>query len=97
MKQTKAEQLAESYRELNLNNVSEDELYRLNDWSIEAFEELRRLSPMEARVKELEDALGCLMADIGGGKKFCGHGYSCVCAFDKASQALAQTVGANHD
>jgi hypothetical protein len=87
MKQTKAEQLAESYRELNLNNVSEDELYRLNDWSIEAFEELRRLSPMEARVKELEDVLDNALFHVG-------RPYQCERILRKA---LAQTAGANHD
>lgn len=37
---------------------------------------------------ELRDALVGLMNDIGGGKKACGHDFTCICAMDKARAAL---------
>lgn len=37
---------------------------------------------------ELRDALIGLMNDIGGGKKACGHDFTCICAMDKARAVL---------
>lgn len=42
-----------------------------------------------ATVEALRDALQAVMESIGGGKKFCGHDFDCVCAGDKARAALA--------
>ena len=47
-----------------------------------------RIAELELQVDTLQDALQCLFNDIGGGKKFCGHEFSCVCAGDKARTAL---------
>ena len=38
----------------------------------------------------LVEALKGLMASISGGKKSCGHDFTCVCSGDKARKALAQ-------
>ena len=44
---------------------------------------------LEQRNAELVEALDNIMRDIGGGKKFCGHDFTCNCAWD-----FAQTVRA---
>lgn len=46
---------------------------------------------LAAQVEALRDALQAVMASIGGGKKFCGHEFDCICAGDKARAALAAT------
>ena len=51
-------------------------------------------SKLESEKQELLDALQSVMNDIGGGKKFCGHDYSCVCAFDKAKSVIKRSTDA---
>jgi hypothetical protein len=81
MTQTKAEQLADVLSEWWVPPDKEETLQF-------CISELRRLSPMEARVKELEDALKTI-AQLGN----C-IDVDCVRI---ARKALEQTVGANHD
>jgi hypothetical protein len=47
--------------------------------------------------KALREALDGLMASIGGGKKKCGHEFTCICAEDAARSALLTQTGDNND
>ena len=46
-----------------------------------------------AAAPELLEALEDMMSANGGGKKFCGHGFSCNCAWDKARAAISKAKG----
>jgi len=39
---------------------------------------------------KLLEALKGLMSNIGGGKKHCGHDFTCSCAWDKAEKAIKE-------
>ena len=45
---------------------------------------------VEAERNDLRDALKNLMDSIGGGIKYCGHDFNCVCAWDEAKKVLGK-------
>lgn len=46
-----------------------------------------------AAAPELLEALKNLRSSVGGGPKFCGHDYSCICAWDASTAAIAKAEG----
>jgi len=53
-----------------------------------AYEAINSHDSLTAEVERLREALSEIMASIGGGKKKCGHDFTCVCAEDAARKAL---------
>lgn len=53
--------------------------------------QVKRERDQQAQLAALQfKALSDLLDAIGGGKKFCGHQFECICAGDQARQAVTE-------
>ena len=94
----------EGLREMNARLFSENEALKkhVNDKQLEVdhcvacCDELREMltqvkteRDQQAKLAAMQfKALSDLLDAIGGGKKFCGHQFECICAGDQARQAV---------